>query len=153
MNLCVRWLEGQRDVLWNHAQAPRRSKRTNHTEGGLPSEVKERVAELVAQGQLSKACATLSRKPPVAVTTEVIKEMKRNHPLQRAPINWDSLRSIHGSGTEDVSEETVEKMVASVGKVQLAVLLASSRSTRKMFLNTLTVTKDSQVRCCRQQAR
>ena len=52
----------------------------------------------------------------MAVTKEVIKEMKRKHPLQRSPINWDNLRSIHGSATEDVSEETVEKMVKSFAK-------------------------------------
>ena len=42
--------------------------------------------------------------------------MKRKHPPQRAPINWDNLRSIHGSATEDVREETVEKMIRSFAK-------------------------------------
>ena len=79
-------------------------------------EVKERIAELVAQGQLQKACSALCAKPPVQVTAEVIREMKRKHPSERAPINWDGLRSIHASAVEEISEGVVEKMIGSFAK-------------------------------------
>ena len=66
---------------------------------------------------------TLCAKAPVQVTAEVIREMKCKHPSERAPMNWDSLRSIHASAVEEIDEGVVEKMSASFAKdLQVAPL-------------------------------
>ena len=112
--LCSRWLEGQRDMLWQQGFVPRRNKKQN-TEKISP-EVRDRVAELVAQGQLHKACSALVNKPPVETTPEVIREMKSKHPVERAPIDWSRLRNIHSSAAPTVEEDCVQRMIMSFAK-------------------------------------
>ena len=58
--LCARWLEGQRQVLWNQGRVPRRATKKK-SESDLTPEAMERVADLVAQGQLQKACSLLAQ--------------------------------------------------------------------------------------------
>ena len=76
----------------------------------------DRIEELVAQGQLQKACNVLTQKPPSIVTRDVIREMKDKHPEPRAPTDWSALRQIHQAVAVTVEEVLTQRTIASFAR-------------------------------------
>ena len=113
--LCSRWLEGQREVLWRQGRAPKRSNKKRESDQ-LTDEAMDRIQELVAQGQLQKACNVLTQKPPSTVTRDVIREMKDKHPEPRAPTDWSALRQVHRAAAVTVEELLTQRMIASFAR-------------------------------------
>lgn len=113
-NLCRRWLDGQRLVLWNQG----REIRARRGARAQPSreEIQTRIAELVSQEQFHKACGVLVNEPPVEVTRRVIASMEAKHPAERAPLDWSQLRTVHSSASPQFDVDLVKKVLRSFPK-------------------------------------
>ena len=111
---CNAWLEGRRSFLWK----PERSNRKFVDKKLDEPELEEKVSSLVQEMLYHKACSTLTNEPPVAVTPEVVSDMREKHPRARAGEDdrVSALRPVHGSAVQDFTQEEMEKAILSFPK-------------------------------------
>ena len=75
---CSDWLEGNRRQLWA-PQLPGSEEREDRA-----STVKarmQRARDLLGENLLQQACGALVSEPPVAVTADVVAELRQKHPM------------------------------------------------------------------------
>ena len=124
---CEAWLEGQRASLWN----PSRRVAISRASDEINKFKEERCAALIKESLYRKACGTLVREPPVAVTTEVRSDMSTKHPAPRAveAERRQTLRDISPQAAPVPTPESVEKAIRSFPRpVRLATAAPKGRA-------------------------
>ena len=107
---CRDWLEGQRELLW---RAPDRGGRAHRqaSDEAVEAERHRRATELLHEGLLQQASATLVQAPPVRVTDAIEQEMRLKHPAARhqEAERLAGLRAVAAAAAIHIDEDALEK--------------------------------------------
>ena len=76
---CRRWLEGEREELWEAPSRLPRRRRSDEDAAGLTAH-QERCKALAAEGELSRACSALVSPPLLGEDEEVSAKLRAKHP-------------------------------------------------------------------------
>ena len=76
---CRRWLEGEREELWEAQSRLPRRRRSDEDAAGLTAH-QERCKALAAEGELSRACSALVSPPLLGEDEEVSAKLRAKHP-------------------------------------------------------------------------
>ena len=111
---CRDWLEGQRELLW---RAPERGGRAHRqaSDEAAEAERHRRATELLREGLLQQASATLVQAPPVRVTDAIEQEMRLKHPAarQQEAERLAGLRVVAAAAAIHIDEDALEKALNS----------------------------------------
>ena len=91
---CQRWLEGDRNSLWQQYQ----NQKINR--GDVSTDVTEsrkhgRVDELLQESLMQQACNALGKAPPVSISSDILAELQSKHPPARQ-LDLARLRTLRG---------------------------------------------------------
>ena len=110
---CARWLEGEREALWDDNGRARQSRPRSaaDSEEGQAAELARRHARckaLAAEGELSRACSALVDPPPLDGAQGVPDSLRSKHPQAHpARPNLQSLGPAPSHAVPDISQEQV----------------------------------------------
>ena len=115
----------------------------------LPSHVSNRVATLIQDGALRRACTALTQEPPVQPTPSVIDELRGLHPVPRPQDSalLSCLRTIGPAAAPCVSPDMIRKAVSDFSPHLELVPRGSARPppTSHVFLPLLALSSSV---CC-----
>ena len=114
---CQDWLDGLRGLLWEPSSQsvsiPGSDFRLYPTLS-TPTHISNRVATLIQDGALRRACTALAQEPPAQATTSVIDELQVLHPRPRQQDSalLSSLRDTGPAAVPCVSPDMIRKAVS-----------------------------------------
>ena len=109
---CQRWLEGDRNSLWQQYQNQKINRRDVSTDV-TESRKHGRVDELLQESLMQQACNALGKAPPVSISSDILAELQSKHPPAR-PLDLARLRTLRGvspAAATLVTPEDVEKAI------------------------------------------
>ena len=116
---CLDWVSGIRAELWTppHGQRGKPRKDFNTVDGAdaLPDAVVSRVATLLREGALRRACAALLQDPPISPSDDVVAALRDLHPVPEASekAGMHSLRQVAPRAAPVADVDRVRKAVHS----------------------------------------
>ena len=141
---CSRWLEGEREELWQSGAARRRRGAPSDEDADAALARRHaRCKALASEGDLSRACAALVDPPLLAESPEVAAALQDKHP--RAPPARPGLQSLGHPSRADVPEISWRRLSNPCAASSAAVPLAppasgvttSAKPSRRLTLTRL----------------
>ena len=109
---CQRWLEGEREELWEDAVPRRRRQAVEVDEAAALAGRQSRCVALAAEGELSRACAALTSPALLEADGDTVTKLRDKHP--QAPPARPCLVQFGPPPQHNVPDISVEQVVSAV---------------------------------------
>ena len=112
---CQDWLDGLHTELWEPSSQPASHRQQDPgSDFRLSTHISNRVAALIQDGALRRACTAVTQVPPVQATSSVIDELRVLHPRPRPQDSalLSGLRDIGPAAVLCVSPDMIRKAVS-----------------------------------------